>query len=586
MSKKQKRTIYYSSPLVVVLMVLVWGKIYIGRVEANAHLLAETGQSAIKLLGEYKTGIETLDTGKILDCYDNAYAGDLEGYWVEQFQSERDGVRVYEWAHDELRPFTKADVSEQVSRYLKPVRSIEEAKCKLDSVEKINSSDSAVVRSILWVRGTRGAGEVFESHALFRYWIQARDGVWTIQKQMLIHGETVTGDRRGFTDITSKAGIDFRSHLNPVWDTPEWYPKKFQIVKYALGGVSAVDYDNDGWYDIFFADGTHPRLYHNNGDGTFSDVTERAGLPSEMIGISVGIFADFNNDGYKDLFLGCGTGPNRLFRNNGNGTFTEVTEGAGLGGYFVTVAAAADYDNDGKLDIYFGRYLDPRKDLPTTLFYTRNSQGNTLLHNEGNFHFSDVTQKAGVREGGLTLGVGWGDYDGDGYQDLYVANDFGRSVLFHNNGDGTFTDVSKETGALDYGYGMSVTWGDIDNDGNLDLYVSRVHSGQRWYGQAATLYQYLLTSTRQGTIIEDFPLYKEIYSLAGANWESYGDKVVKGNSLLLNNGDGHFKDVSEASRINPFGWFWSSAMFDYDNDGRQDIYVVDGWISGKKKDDL
>ena len=159
--------------------------------------------------------------------------------------------------------------------------------------------------------------------------------------------------------------------------------------------------------------------------------------------------------------------------------------------------------------------------------------------------------------------------------------------MLHNNGNGTFTDVSKESGAFDPGYGMSATMGDINNDGNLDIYVSDVHSGQRWYGQAATLYQYLLTSVRQGTIYEDFPVYKEIdQTVGGTDWSLYGDKTVKGNALYLNDGHGKFKDVSEASRANPFGWYWSSTMFDYDNDGRQDIYAVNGWITGKKKDDL
>ena len=119
-------------------------------------------------------------------------------------------------------------------------------------------------------------------------------------------------------------------------------------------GPAAADYDNDGWYDIFFADGKNPRLYRNNRDGTFSDATGQAGLPGEMLGINVGIFADFDNDGDKDLFLGCFTDENRLFRNNADGTFADVTKDAGLGGYFVSVAAAADYDNDGNLDIYLG----------------------------------------------------------------------------------------------------------------------------------------------------------------------------------------------------------------------------------------
>jgi hypothetical protein len=586
MTRKKKRMVLLYVPLVLVLVICFAGKLYIDHVEANAHLLAETGQSAIKLLTEYKGGVEKLDSEAVVACYDDNYASDLEGFWVEQLESERDGVRVYEWGHDELRPFNKADVKEQVSQYLRRVRSVEEGKFKLDSVEQIPGPGSAIIRAILWIRGINNEGVSFESHAVFRQWLRATGEEWRIQRQMLIHGETVTGDRLGFTDITAKAGIDFSSHRNPMWETPDWLPNKFGIIKYGQGGVSAVDYDNDGWYDVFFADSLRPRLYRNNCDDTFTDVTTKAGLPDEIIGIAVGIFADFNDDGYKDLFMGCSTGPNRLYRNKGDGTFIDVTERAGLGGILVTVAAAADYDNDGKLDLYVGRYLDPRKDLPTTLFYTRNSAGNSLLHNDGDFHFTDVTTKAGVREGGLTLGVAWGDYDGDGYQDIYVANDFGRDALFHNNGNGTFSDVSKETGTLDYGYGMSATFGDINNDGNLDIYVSNVHSGQRWYSQAATLYQYLLTSMREGTIIEDFPIYKEIYSAVGADYSSVGDRVVKGNSLLINDGKGHFTDISESSRTNPFGWFWGSTMFDYDNDGRQDIYAVNGWISGKKKDDL
>lgn len=604
MSKRRRRVVFYSSPLIIIIGLLIWGKVFVNRLEADAQLLAQTGQAAIKLLNEYHAGVDEFvakkDDSKILACYADNYLSDGEGQWTERLQSDRDGVRVYEWEVKGQSLFRKSDVTERVKRYLEPVISIEESKFKLDSVEQIPAENSAVVRGVLWLRGQRKAAaeakeEAFESHALIRLWLQANGGKWEITKQQLIHGETVTGDRQGFTDITSSARLDFVSHRNPLFATPQWEPKTFGIIKYGSAGVSAVDYDSDGWYDIFFGDGASPRLYHNN-HGTFADVTAEVGLPTDLSGINVGIFADFDNDGYKDLFLGCYTGPSRLYKNiadpqdSTKRKFVDVTAESGIkpkgDGDFVTVAAAGDYDRDGKLDLYVGRYLDARKNLPTTLFYTRNGEGNTLLHNDGNFHFTDVTKKAGINETGVTLGVAWGDYDSDGYPDMYVVNDFGRNTLLHNNGNGTFTDVSKETGTVDPGYGMSSTFGDINNDGTLDIYVSNVHSGQRWYGQAATLYQYILTSTRQGTILEDASTYKEIYQLVGMDWKGYGDKVVKGNTLLLNDGRGHFKDVSEQSRTNPFGWFWSSTMFDYDNDGRQDIYAVNGWITGKKKDDL
>jgi hypothetical protein len=590
----------------MILGLVIWGKIAINRLEANAQVLAQTGQAAIKMLNEYRAGVDDFvanrDASKIIECYADNYASAHDGEWTERLQSDRDGVQVYEWEVERQRLYRKAEVSEQVKHYLTPITSIEESKFKLDSVEHIPAHNAAIVRGVLWLRGQRRTvvadkEEVFESHALIRLWLQENNGRWEINKQELIHGETVTGDRRGYTDITDSSGLDFISTQNPLFSTPAWQPKKFGILKYGPAGVSAIDYDNDGWYDVFFGDGEHPRLYHNKGDGTFENITVAAGLPDSVPGANVGIFADFDNDGFKDLFLGRYTGYSRLFRNVADPQaakgrkFVEVTGGLGLPNKgdsdFIVVAAAGDYNNDGYLDLYVGRELDARKNLPTTLFYTRNAEGNTLLRNDGNFHFTDVTTQAGINETGITLGVAWGDYDNDGWQDMYIANDFGRDALLHNNGNGTFTDVSKESGAFDPGYGMSATWGDVDNDGNLDIYVSDVHSGQRWYGQAATLYQYLLTSVRQGTIYEDFPVYKEIYQIVGGtDWSSYGDKTVKGNALYLNDGHGKFKDVSEASRANPFGWYWSSTMFDYDNDGRQDIYAVNGWISGKKKDDL
>jgi hypothetical protein len=616
MSKRQKRVMFYSSPLIVLLVIITLIKLKLDQIENNAQQLAQMGQAAQKLLGEFRTGVEQFDVGKVLSCYDEKYAGDREGFSAEQLQSERDGVRVYKWQPAREKATTKQDMAGEVERYFKTMNKVDEAKLKLDSVERIDGDSDAVIRSFLWLRGTRNTSggqntEAFETQVLFRMWLRAESNIWKIYRQEIIRGTTVTGDRTGFTDLwgrsnfyatkadgaASSAGIDFASRFNPNFFTPAWKPKTFEIIKYGPAGVSAIDYDNDGWYDVFFADGARPRLYHNQGDGTFVDVTVEAGLPDNMAGVNVGIFADFDNDGYKDAFFGCFTDRSRVFKNvpadpqqPSRRKFVEVTDSSGIvkkgDGDFVVVASVADYDNDGDLDIYTGRYLDPRKHLPTTLFYTRNGEGNRLFRNDGNFHFTDVTKEAGINETGLTLGVAWGDYDNDNDMDMYVANDFGRDALLRNNGNGTFTDVSKETNAFDPGYGMSSTWGDIDNDGDLDIYISDVHSGQRWYGQAATLHKYLVTSVRQGTILEDFPVYKEIYEHVGADWSTYGDRTVKGNALYLNDGKGRFTDVSEVTNTNPFGWYWGSTMFDYDNDGRQDLYASNGWITSKSTQDL
>jgi hypothetical protein len=604
MSKRKKRAIFYCSPLVFLVGVLIFGKVKLNQIEANAMLLAQTGQATIKLLGEYRSGIEKFvvmkDAAQIEACIDDAYKSERASDWNEKLKTERDGVRTFEWEIAPERNFNKTEAIEQMKSFLKPVTEIQESKFKLDTVEQIINSEESIVRGFLWLRGlrakqTNNGEEVFESQAYFRLWLRKIGGQWKINRQELIRGQTVTGDRKGFTDITKDSGIDFVSRFNPLFETPEWYPKTFEIIKFGPAGVSAIDYDNDSWYDIFFADGAGARLYKNIGGAKFKDVTQEVGLPVNSHGINVGIFADFDNDGFKDVFLGGFTGASRIFKNipdpldNSKRHFVEVLN-SGLfkkgDGDFVTVAAAGDYDNDGLLDLYLGRYFDVRKHLPTTLFYTRNGEGNSLLHNDGNFHFTDVTEKAGINETGATLGVTFGDYDNDGDADIHVANDYGRNALLRNNGNGTFTDVTKESGALDFGYGMSSVFADVNNDGQMDIYFASVHSGQRWYGQAATLNQYLLTSIKQGTIFEDFAAYKEIYQNIGLDWSDFGGRVVKGNTLLMNDGKGNFKQVTEDARANPFGWYWSSAVFDYDNDGRQDIYSVNGWITGKKTDDL
>jgi hypothetical protein len=562
------------------------GKVYLDRVEAGALRLASTGTSLNAFLKAYVDGLKARDVPALLRLYDEHYADGRDGPWEEQLRSERDGVRVYEWKAKVTGRFTRDDLREQAQRHLDRIGAVESGKFRISSIESLGDDGSAVIRAVLWLRGSTPGGQTRESWTTLRLRLRPEGPGWKITGQQLVSGQTVTGTGRGFTEVTKESGITFVSGHNPMLNEPEWFPKKFGIMKYATAGVAAADYDNDGWCDIFFADGANPSLYRNRHDGTFEDVTTRAGLPCDLKAVHVALLVDLDNDGDRDLFLGRSTGPNYLYRNNGDGTFTDVTATANLGGFWVATAAAADYDNDGKVDLYLGRYLDPRKNLPTTNFYTRNGEGNSLLHNEGGLRFRDVTETAGVREGGLTLGLCWGDYDRDGDQDVYVANDFGRNALFRNDGDGTFTDVSYQCGTTNLGYGMSASFADIDNDGDLDVYVASVHSGQRWFGNAVTLQRYLLTSVQEGTFLQDFPLYRELFGVTEGGWQKLGERVIRGNALFLNNGDGTFTDATEKSGTNPHGWYWSCQIADLDNDGLQDIYAVNGWITGKTEDDL
>jgi len=240
---------------------------------------------------------------------------------------------------------------------------------------------------------------------------------------------------------------------------------KIGIVKTNAGRGSAVfDYNNDGWLDIAVTGQWGAiSLYRNNGDGTFTDVSAGSGLDKcyESFGIVAG---DYDNDGFQDLFitrLGFFPGEGVLFHNNGDGTFTDVTEKSGLKTWGPAFSAHwVDYDCDGRLDLFISYNV-------TELF--DGHVQNRLFHNNGDGTFSDVTQQAGIYTSFTTIGSAWGDYDNDGYPDLFLSSGIGRPLLFHNNGDGTFTDVSHQAGFEELLFGFICCFCDYDNDGWLDI---------------------------------------------------------------------------------------------------------------------
>jgi enediyne biosynthesis protein E4 len=358
-----------------------------------------------------------------------------------------------------------------------------------------------------------------------------------------------------FSDITEQAGIRFK-HIST--------PEKRYIVESMSGGVALLDYDNDGYLDIYFVNSltvdllksngkTRSALYHNNGNGTFTDVTEKAGVGDIGWGMGVAI-ADYNNDGFDDIYVTC-VGPNHLLKNNGNGTFSDLTRTAQVSDpRWSTGAAFLDYDNDGYLDLFVSNYVafDFNK-LPefgqSKLCQYKGvavqcgprglpGDGDALYHNNGDGTFSDVTKKAGVAdpEGYYGMGVIASDFDEDGLIDIYVANDSTPNFYYHNNGDGTFKEMGFISGTAVNENGseqgsMGVTIADYDHDGKLDLFVTNFD--------------------------DDY------------------------NTLYRNDGHNSFTDVSYAAKVAAVSLpyvGWGTKFFDYDNDGWVDLFVANGHV--------
>ena len=342
---------------------------------------------------------------------------------------------------------------------------------------------------------------------------------------------------------------------------------------YGHNGVSVGDIDGDGFDDLYVCQpaGLPNRLYRNRGDGTFEDITESSGV-GLLENTACAIFADFDNDGRQDLIVVRASGP-LLFLNQGGGKFRlkpNAFQFANPPQGTFTGAAAADYDRDGWLDIYFCLYAyyqgADQYRYPAPYYAAENGPPNFMMRNNRDGTFRDVTAQSGLNQNNTRYSFccGWGDYNRDGWPDLYVVNDFGRKNLYRNNGDGTFTDVAPQAGVEDVGAGMSVCWFDYDNDGVEDLYVADMWTAAGERISTQEIFQ-------QAAAPETRALYR---------------KHAMGNSLFRNRSDGTFADTTAVSRAGMGRWSWSSDAWDFDHDGFADLYIANGMVSGPVREDL
>ena len=332
-------------------------------------------------------------------------------------------------------------------------------------------------------------------------------------------------------------------------------------------GIGWGDYDNDGDEDLYVPR-NNPSLveqfYRNNGNGTFTEVGTSSGV---ALGSGMGVtWGDYDNDGDLDAYVVVGQGPgginNRLYRNEGNGTFTEVALDAGVNVQSSGGAAWGDYDNDGWLDLYLAR----------------RSQPNTLYRNNGNGTFQTVAANAGVNLTNDAITPAWGDYDDDGDLDLYLVNDSDSvSRLFRNNGNGTFSQVAASAGVANTGSGRGVAWGDYDNDGDLDIVVANAESGAMRLYQNQGNGSFVNRSALAGT--NNTPAANGV-AWADYDRDGYLDLYVSNvgfpNQLFRNRGDGTFEEVAATVNVQGNATDASTGVtwVDYDNDGDMDIYVL------------
>lgn len=455
------------------------------------------------------------------------------------------------------------------ARLLAPLERVERAVCVIYSIE--DASDDELVLSCRL--SLRGPAKVEPGQVSYALGVEER---MTITCRLTDEGWRIADSKRTSAWLVKDDdGPRFqrKPDVGVVQRSRGVANANGEPVPYMIGsGLALADVDGDGWTDALFTTGSGLRLLRNQ-RGQLIEATEASGLTAGEAGeLRLAVFGDIDGDGDLDLFVAVYEAPHRLFINDGRGRFT-LADGAarGLqGGGHPSGAVFLDADRDGDLDLFVAHGQNVLRIGPTPVYEAKNANPCRLYINDGEGNFREEAEARGAADRGWALACTAADLDDDGDVDILIANDFGPDCMLVNDGSGNFEDKAEQAGLSFPGSSMGVATGDVNGDGRLDILVSGMNSNSRW--------------------ILDLPLFP-----APAPWPvrwvfrsavlDVMRHMLHGNRLYLANGDGTYRDVSDASNSRESGWAWGGLIGDLDNDGRSDCYVLNGFLSGEDRFD-
>jgi hypothetical protein len=463
-------------------------------------------------------------------------------------------VRRHGWQL-EARPadMTRGEFIDDLEEFLDHFSNFEDVRLKVKKSNVTGKSIQSEVALAIVARDKSGRRAWTRGWAKVHATRSNNDPGWTIDRFIVTTLDTMIATREVFSEVALPAGV---ARTDPPFLARRGPP-------FAAYGAAVGDIDRDGFFDIVVTSEDGNSLYLNRGDGTFDDAATDARIRDVHGDVIAPLLLDVDNDGDLDLFLSA-VGYQMLFENrllpDGRLEFWDVSLESGVAVHAIGFSAVAgDVDGNGYPDIYVTSYNRYGQILPDRWDRATNGTPNLLLLNRGDGRFEEVATALGVHDSGWSYAAAFADVDRDGDLDLYVANDFGGgNSLFINQGD-VFVNQAEDFGVADGGYGMGVSFGDYDNDGDLDLHVTRMSStaGRRILARLAS---------------EELPSRKRLEELA------------IGNALYQNTGGG-FRDISSKAGPFPAGWAWGGGFIDLDNDGGEDIFTPNGFISGSKLHD-